>query len=303
MLAYDIFEKLSDDSIYSIDNLRLQFNLGDNYDNFLYTLQPFSDNADPDEYSCRYYHTSKIYSFEHLYSFKSSDKEKSFTIAFSRPDTHKFNSDGFLDFNPNKISQWNFFLMFYKSFLQYACDISIKRYDLAIDLPVDRNVVKLIKDRRSYHYLKDRSVTEYLGKRSNHNFLKIYDKRYESDLDYDLTRIEITAEIGQNISFPDIRLKRNKSGISVSDLNVTDAVLFELLQQVEDPFLYVQKLSPRKRAQFKELLKGDYDTFNYQPLVTFKLLDRVEEKYIKGNIEYPKDLGINVIKDIDLPWR
>lgn len=303
MLTYDIFEKLSDDSIYSIDNLRLQFNLVD-FDKFVYIMDPFSKGLDPEEYSCRYYHTSKLYSFENLYSFKSKDKEKSFTIAFSRYGSHNFNYDGFLDFNPNKVGSWDFFLFFYQNYIQNVKEISLKRYDLAIDLPVDREVVKLVKDRRSYHYLKDRSVTEYLGKRSNHNFLKVYDKRYEADLDYPLTRIEITAEADQTISFPDIRLKKLTSGISISDLNVTDAVIFELLQQVEDPFYYIQKLSPRKKAQFKELLKADYDSFQFQPLVVYKLLDRVEEKYIKGNIDFSEVRDYTMIPvDVDLPWE
>ena len=95
MLSYDIFEKLSDDSIYSIDNLRLQFNIKeDKYDYYVSSLQPYVEDTESDFYDCRYYHTTKIFSFEHLYSFKSKDKKQSFTIAFSRPGAHKFAFDG-----------------------------------------------------------------------------------------------------------------------------------------------------------------------------------------------------------------
>ena len=110
MLHYDIYEKLSNGYIYSIDNIRLQFNIKeDKYDYYVSQLQPYIDNSETDIYTCRYYHTTKIYSFEHLYSFKDKTKEKSFTIAFSRPSGHNFNNDGFLDFNPNKVGDWDFF--------------------------------------------------------------------------------------------------------------------------------------------------------------------------------------------------
>ena len=72
MLSYDIFEKLSDNSIYSIDNLRLQFNIKeDKYDYYVSSLQPYVEDTESDFYDCRYYHTTKIFSFEHLYSIKS----------------------------------------------------------------------------------------------------------------------------------------------------------------------------------------------------------------------------------------
>lgn len=294
---YYIYEKTSDDFIYSIDNLRICFNLNDNYEIFLNKLEPYYVDCEDLDFKCKYYHSTKFYAFEHLFTFNSFDKSRSFTIGFSQKGRHKFQYDGFIDFNPNKVGDWLFFNMFYDLFLQYASDLFLRRYDLAIDLPFKRLDVKLIKDRRSYHYLKDKSVTEYLGKRSNHNYIKLYDKKVESKLDYDLTRVEITVDPEHEIVFPEIKIKSFKDGLSLSDLPDTHRVLLQLLDTVEDPFYYINQLGRRMKNQFEEYLKYDYIDFKFEAIVMYRLIDDVKNKYFNGNLQTYQEINV------DIPWK
>ena len=70
------------------------------------------------------------------------------------------------------------------------------RFDLAIDLPVARDKVYLIKDKRLYEEYSYSAInkTQYLGVRNNHGRVKVYNKALEQKLDIDLTRIEITID-------------------------------------------------------------------------------------------------------------
>lgn len=290
---YYIYEKTSDDFIYSIDNLRICFNIK-NFDSFVNSLQPYNTDDEYLDFKCKYYHSTKYYAFEHLYTFVSFDKKRSFTIGFSQRGRHNFQYDGFIDFNPNKVGEWVFFSSFYCLFLDNAFDLFLRRYDLAIDLPFKREDVKLIKDRRSYHYLKDKSVTEYLGKRSNHNYIKVYDKKAESKLDYDLTRIEITVDPEHEIVFPEIKIKSFKDGLSLSDLPDTHRVLLQLLDKVEDPFYYINKLGRRMKAQFEEYLKYDYIDFKFEAIVMHRLIEIVKDKYFRGDL---------FITNLDFAWK
>lgn len=98
-----------------------------------------------------------------------------------------------IEFNPNKLV--------YDDFLQINSIISnlklleIVRCDIAIDISAPRDIVHLIKDSRTYEFQdhNKNGVTEYLGTRNNTNYVKLYDKMRESNLDSPLTRLEITC--------------------------------------------------------------------------------------------------------------
>lgn len=101
-----------------------------------------------------------------------------------------------LEFNPNKVAQHQAFLHVL-SWLNSHTILSrrtVKRFDLAIDIPVDRQDVRLIKDRRVYQERRHgREWTEYLGANSSTvGRCKLYNKTAEAHLTYPLTRFEIT---------------------------------------------------------------------------------------------------------------
>ena len=105
-----------------------------------------------------------------------------------------------LDFNPNKVCKESAFQELLRHL--YACthqyDRSIKRYDLAVDVPIDRFDCWLVKDNRAYIERRHGSeFTQYLGAKSSHaGRVKLYNKQVESHLPYPLTRLELTLEPG-----------------------------------------------------------------------------------------------------------
>lgn len=97
-----------------------------------------------------------------------------------------------IEVNPNKMDYNDF------EFLQWATDnftFNLTRYDLAIDIPYNINQLyfgDLYKKSFSMFYNDYDNKTYYFGKGSGHT--KIYNKKIESNLDYELTRYEVTLE-------------------------------------------------------------------------------------------------------------
>lgn len=112
----------------------------------------------------------------------------------SYSDSHDDNRRVIVEFNPNKMDTDDRNQV--DIILSNCVDIKVVRCDLAIDIPVDRKSVDLVKDQRNYEYQdhNENGITEYLGTRNNDNFVKLYDKTKESDLDYPLTRLEMTLK-------------------------------------------------------------------------------------------------------------
>lgn len=211
-----------DGMIHSCDNLRLSFECSEHgLPSLIYYL-----NSIPE---VQYYQSFKDYSYKHLFVFGM--KGLSFSIGLSlngnsKADVYK----GFVDVNPNKIlgsvtfaggfirveeaTPFNdseddacfcFFLRRQLAALfgdimrqlKLCClSASVKRFDFAVDVPFSRDEVQLLKDQRNY-YLFSRSAldfTEYLGQADAGGRVKVYNKQIESELDYPLTRIEITCD-------------------------------------------------------------------------------------------------------------
>jgi len=101
-----------------------------------------------------------------------------------------------MEFNPNKVAGRPEFWTVHRLMLENCrTDMSrIPRFDLAIDIPVDRSLCILVKDCRLY--LERRhgiEYTQYLGSKSaSVGRVKLYNKTAEADLDYPLTRLELT---------------------------------------------------------------------------------------------------------------
>lgn len=95
------------------------------------------------------------------------------------------------------------------------------------------------------------------------NRIKIYNKRIESNLDYDLTRVEITSKIDLNIKdilfysydvkLPDLYL--NNYLYTFKDYE--DKTLLAILYAVQSGFA-LNDLSRRYKDKVKSLLEGNY---------------------------------------------
>lgn len=116
-----------------------------------------------------------------------------------------------LDFNPNKVAHHRVFQM-----VLWQCVGStrpmhrkIRRYDLAVDIPVLRQNAFLVKDSRAYLERRHgQEWTQYLGaKSSTVGRVKLYNKQVEAHLNHPLTRLEITLDpvmAYEKINFPTV---------------------------------------------------------------------------------------------------
>lgn len=104
-------------------------------------------------------------------------------------------AQGFLEFNPNKLGDSPSFLRFLDWLRPFVSHCLVSRFDLAVDVPAERNSLRLAKHGRSlYSCTVSDSLTEYLGRRSSAGFVKVYDKAVESSLPFPLSRIELTCD-------------------------------------------------------------------------------------------------------------
>ena len=101
-----------------------------------------------------------------------------------------------IEFNPNKVATNEVF----QEILLFLIENSrtplrqVKRFDLAVDIPVERQRCFLVKDRRMYIERRHgQEYTQYLGaKSSTVGRVKLYNKSIESCLEHPLTRLELT---------------------------------------------------------------------------------------------------------------
>lgn len=103
-----------------------------------------------------------------------------------------------IDFNPNKVAEHEVFqlLLSYLVSKTRPMHRTIKRFDLAADIPVLRQDVFLVKDSRAYIERKHgQEWTQYLGaKSSTLGRVKLYNKQIEAHLGHPLTRLEMTLD-------------------------------------------------------------------------------------------------------------
>ena len=185
-------DKLLINAIYSLDKLILEFEMrGENAQRLMdaYSFNPHVESWCSNKLSvCRY-----------NYRFKLKDGN-SFYVGFS-PNWKKVNhytACGRIEFNPSKVCLDSEFMFLYGQLLTFVPRYCLRpvRFDLAVDLPVARDKVYLLKDKRLYEEYSYSIInrTQYLGVRNNHGRVKVYNKALEQKLDIDLTRIEITID-------------------------------------------------------------------------------------------------------------
>lgn len=116
-----------------------------------------------------------------------------------------------LEANPNKVGDDPNFQLIREFLVRNSREIlcRIPRFDLAIDIPIDRSLCFLVKDRRLYIERRHGvEFTQYLGSKSSSvGRVKLYNKTAEAILDYPLTRLELTLDPGKpyaEMNFPKV---------------------------------------------------------------------------------------------------
>lgn len=139
-----------------------------------------------------------------------------------------------LDANPNKVGDDPNFQLIREFLVRNSRDgfCKVSRFDLAVDIPVDRSRCFLVKDRRMYIERRHGvEFTQYLGSKSSTvGRVKLYNKTAEAKLDYPLTRLELTLNPitpYEEINFPKVYVV-DDDAMTLATEKLTDTDLFIL---------------------------------------------------------------------------
>lgn len=283
-----------DKVIYSIDMVRLRLDFSSderikNFGNFLSGIHML--------YVEQYAPSFKAYAYRNLFKITCANS-CSFVIGLS------FNGSdsssryiGFMEFNPNKVADQQEFKEIFAHLCMDCFVAEVVRWDLAIDVPLSRELCLLNKDKRKYTLVQNSELdkTEYLGSHNKTGFIKLYNKKIESDLDYDLTRLEVT--VGGDMKYDDflkiqprIDVRGDQQSLNpYVELPDTDVVLYELLMKCDlsERQSYFNRLGRRKKELLKKyIFNNTYDSDKFVvPRSVFAQLRRQLREWTIG-IDY-----------------
>lgn len=187
-----------------------------------------------------------------------------------------------LDCNPNKVGN-DPNLKLIREFLVRNSRGSlcrIPRFDLAIDIPVDRNKCFLVKDRRLYIERRHgQEYTQYLGSKSSTvGRVKLYNKSLEADLDYPLTRLELTLDPKipyEKVNFPTVWCLSNQQ-MALDGLKVTETEKF-IVNALLQGYGTLNDLGRKTRAKIEKLLKNYIRKIEITEETFSKILQQLKE--------------------------
>ena len=152
----------------------------------------------------------------------------------------------------------------------------------------------MTKDKRKYTLVQNsrQDKTEYLGCHNKQGFVKLYNKKIESNLDDELTRLEIT--VGGKCTYseflelcPKVDVRGEQQNFNpYLDLPDTDVVLYELLMKCDlsERQEYFNRLGRRKKDLLKKyVFSNTYDSDKFVvPHVVFIQLKQQLRQYSIG---------------------
>lgn len=200
MISYYISGCSPDNVTYSIDKLILDFKLrmrsGEEFaSGFLLFLSMDLDLV------FESWEVRKIGTFRQQFRFQCPDGS-SFWVGVGLNTAGRVGNRVRLEFNPNKVGRDLSFIRVFNRLQSLAVGPPrFVRLDLAVDVPVLRENIFLLKDRRLYeeYWLSNSNRTQYLGARNKPGRCKLYNKQLESGLSFPLSRFEITLD-GERLS-------------------------------------------------------------------------------------------------------
>lgn len=275
MLFYYNEVKDKNGYIYSVDMVRLTFNMSSQQEKQQALVKYFANDSRAD--ITVYPPCFKNMKYKNMINIDYGTSTVTIGLGFNGPHA----SDclrGFIEFNPNKIMNGNkkAFKYDFDVLTCYCNSFDIARYDLAIDVPIARENIRLENPKGKVYGLKrysETNKTETLGVRNSNGYLKIYNKAIEAEITQDgeklenLTRIELTvgtdslSEIINNIPPIYERCTYENSG-----LTSTLSVLVDLLQQVENKEPYMKKLEYHTRKKIEPFIAGDNKRLKFDAL-------------------------------------
>lgn len=190
-----------------------------------------------------------------------------------------------VEFNPNKVADSEVFQVVFGFLVNHTHPMHriVRRFDLAVDIPIDRMSVYLVKDARAYFERRHgKELTQYLGPRSAHGRVKVYNKQLESKLDFPLTRLEITLDPAvpyKEIKFPTVYYIDNMQ-MQVDELKATDTERF-ILNAIMQGYGTTKQLG-RKTGEKIERLMGQYVKYVEVSEVEYRQIIDQLKKYTVG---------------------
>lgn len=185
----------------------------------------------------------------------------------------------------------------------------LKKYDYAIDVPYKIDVVKVYNSHKEAGLYKG---TIYRGQRSQHGFMKIYDKATEqNDSDVPLTRIEHTLDPTKPISLEKITILQSKDSNlnpnQLDNLNYCIVTLCLVLQAHGIDFEpYIAKMNYRRRQRILPYLYGNCTELQYDMNILNQLLDNISQLFDADGKPYNHDIYddgfIQMNDDVELPF-
>lgn len=167
-----------------------------------------------------------------------------------------------MDFNPNKVAEHEVFqlLLDYLVTNTRPMHRTVRRFDLAVDIPVQRQDVFLVKDNRAYIERRHgQEWTQYLGaKSSTVGRVKLYNKTVEAGLQYPLTRLEMTLDPAtpyKEVNFPTVYYLNNLQIGFDETLKATETERF-ILNAVLQGCGTINQLGRRTREKIRALLSS-----------------------------------------------
>ena len=190
-----------------------------------------------------------------------------------------------LDFNPNKVANDANFQMIHQFLIRNSREVyrKIPRFDLAIDIPVERNRCFLVKDRRMYIERRHGSeYTQYLGSKSSRvGRVKLYNKAIEADLNYPLTRLELTLDPTldyEKISFPTVYYIDSNDHTD-DPVRITDTERF-ILNALLQGYGSLDGLGRKTRKKIEELLRSYVKKVEITKVIYPKIIEQLNELYL-----------------------
>ena len=281
MISYYISGCSSDNVTYYIDKLILDFKLkihsGEEYaSDFLLFLSLDLD------LQFEHWESRKIGTFRQQFDFQCLDGS-SFWGGVGLNTAGRVSNRVRLEFNPNKVGRDpSFVRVFNRLRVLSVGPPRFVRLDLALDVPVLRENIFLLKDRRLYeeYWLSKSNRTQYLGERNRPGRCKLYNKQLESKLSYPLSRFEITLD-GERLS-PSEVLAIWPKVVIVDDLqmvfdfmNLSDDDKFIVSVLLDDPGLLCE-LNKYNKKKFGRILDQYTRTLAFDSALYRKIIQGLD---------------------------
>ncbi len=195
-----------------------------------------------------------------------------------------------LDFNPNKVANHSVFQKVFRFLIENTRPIhrTIKRFDLAVDIPACRFDCFLIKDSRAYSERRHgQEWTQYLGaKSSTVGRVKLYNKQVESKLNKPLTRLEITLDPAlpyNAVQWPIVYVL-DKPQLCLEEMKVTDTQRF-ILNAILQGCGSLNDLGRKTKDSIETLMQLYVKTVKVKPQDYSTILKQLNE-YVKGTVQF-----------------